>query len=177
MAKIKNAVKLDQVMTARLRRMKGGIATGMKEIKNQSLRDLLELTDGTPKGKARIKWLRQQGHPYGRNSAPKIGQPLSGKRRAKGRARNLPIGEISGKLRSAAFSQVDKNLVGRDTTRVTLGFNKKAGKSIHVVLPMGTKKMVSRGLMLPGGKGEIGKRMKMYRGVIYRLYIRPTIKS
>lgn len=184
MAKIRNAVHLEQVMTARLFRIQGGVAKGMKAIRDQAHSDLIELTSGSPQGtKTRQKWLRQQGRPFGRGQAAALSTPASGKRRGKRPPlpkvprKSLPIGVQSGNLRSAAFATVNKNLVGRDTTRITVGFNKRAGKSILVVLPFGTKRMVARGLFFPGENGAMGKRVKAYRQAFYYRYIRGSWKS
>lgn len=135
--------------------------------------DLAEFTTGAkPSGKARKKWLRRLGHPYGRGASASQSTPFGRKRgparykrgkrkgKLKGRAPNLPIGTISGNLYRARY-------VSKDSTRrkyvITAGFNKRAGGALFAVLPEGTRKMVGRNLWGKGDKGQLGQRVKMYR--------------
>jgi hypothetical protein len=146
---------------------------GAEIIRQLIQKDLAEFTQGAkPSGKARKKWLRRLGHPYGRGASAADSTPFGRKRGAarykrgkrkgklKGRAPNLPIGTISGNLYRARY-------VSKDSTRrkyvITAGFNKRAGGALFAVLPEGTRKMVGRNLWGKGDKGKLGQRVKMYR--------------
>ena len=135
---------------------------GAKEIRKQIERDLNEFTTGaSPSGKARLKWLRQTGHPYGRGKSAALSTSTGRKRNAgrKGTAPMLPMGQITGGLRRSKFAKLDTP-GGRHI--ITAGFNKSAKGALFAVLPSGTNKMVGRGLWDPKQKGSLPQRVKEY---------------
>jgi hypothetical protein len=144
---------------------------GAKEIRKQIQDDLNEFTTGAnPIGKARLKWLRKMGHPYGRGANAAASTPTGRKRGAgkKGMAPRLPIGQITGRLRRAKYVTLN---IGRRWV-ITAGFRRGAKGSIYSVLPEGTKKMVSRNLWGKGEKGALGQRVKSYRKAFRDTFIR-----
>lgn len=153
----------------KFKKMNVSIDRAIDIVKDELLDDLNEFTSGaSPSGKARIKWLRQMGHPYGRNK--------SGRKRgagAKGTAPILPIGQITGRLRRAKFVTRRKN---RAKYIITAGFNRGAKGSIWSVLPNGTKKMVSRDLWGPKEKGALGQRVKAYRKALRETFLKENRK-
>ena len=148
----------------KFKQINANMEEGAKEIKKQIEEDLKEFTTGaTPSGKkARQKWLRKLGHPYGRGKSSALSTPTGRKRNAgrKGVAPQLPMGEMSGSLRRSRFARLTKP-GGRHI--ITAGFNKSAKGALFAVLPSGTKKMVGRGLFGKGDQGALGKRVKEYR--------------
>lgn len=147
----------------KFKQINANIEEGAKEVRKQIMRDLNEFTTGaTPSGKARLKWLRQTGHPYGRGKSAALSTSTGRKRGAgrKGKAPNLPIGQITGGLRRAKFAKLSK---ANQKHTITAGFKKGAKGALYAVLPFGTNKMVGRGLWAPTEKGALGKRVKAYR--------------
>jgi hypothetical protein len=156
---------------AKFRKLDMSMASAAGEIRRDLARDLVGFVSGaSPTGKARLKWLRAQGYPYGRGSGAATSTSTGRKRGAgqKGTAPTLPIGEISGRLKKAAYV----TLTTKDLSyKLTAGFNRRAGKSIYAVLPGGTRKMVSRDLWAKGEKGAVGQRVKIYRKAFRDVYI------
>ena len=147
----------------KFKRMNLTMEQGAKEIRKQIQDDLDEFTTGaSPTGRARLKWLRQMGHPYARgNSAPK--STPTGRKRGGGRkgvAPKLPMGQISGGLRRSRFARLEMPS-GRHI--ITAGFNRSAKGALYAVSISGTNKMVSRGLFGKGDAGALGQRVKQYR--------------
>ncbi len=172
---------LFKAQLARFQQVEGGAVMGMKVLRKESLDELRSLTDGSkgPKGKARIRALRAAGHPYGRRTSGDVTtgkrgivkkKYRTGRRPSVGQFPQLPIGEISGRLKKASFATVGKKF------KLTAGFNKKAGPSIKVLQPEGTKYMVGRGLMLPNEGGEFGARMKRARRAFSEAFFKPLKK-
>lgn len=148
---------------AKFKRLNVTMDGAASEIRKDLLADLKGFVSGaSPSGKARIKWLRDQGHPYGRGTNAAASTATGRKRGTgiKGGAPTLPIGEISGRLKSAAYVSLSRTGFNY---LFTAGFSRRAGKSIYVVLPGGTRKMVSRDLWAKGEKGAMGQRIKIYR--------------
>jgi hypothetical protein len=174
-------VQMFNAQLERFRRVSGGARIGMRLLRRESLDELKTLSDGSkgPKGKARLRALRAAGHPYGRRVS---GDPTTGKRgivknrkgRRVGQFPQLPIGMISGALDRSRFATINENDLS--DYKLTVGFNRKAGPSINVVLPAGTKKMVGRGLMLPNERGEFGARMKRARRAFSEAFFKPLTK-
>jgi hypothetical protein len=167
-----------QMYNAQLRRFQAvgdNALQGMQILKRDMLDEIDELVRGQGvSGPNRIKALRAAGHPYARKASPMDsgGKRFGGKRGkdARGGSFNqLPIGLISGRLRSAKFARLDR-------FELTVGFDKRAGRSIYVVLPFGTNNMVGRGLWLPGEKGELGKRAKRARRAFNAAFFDPLKK-
>ena len=162
------AVKRDAIQSyfatiEKFKQINANMEEGAKEIRKQIERDLNEFTTGaSPSGKARLKWLRQTGHPYGRGKSAALSTSTGRKRGAgrKGKAPTLPIGQITGGLRRAKFTKLSK---GNQKYIITAGFNKSAKGALFAVLPSGTNKMVGRGLFGKGDQGALGKRVKEYR--------------
>ena len=147
----------------KFKQINANMEEGAKEIRKQIERDLNEFTTGaSPSGKARLKWLRQTGHPYGRGKSAPLSTSTGRKRNAgrKGTAPMLPMGQITGGLRRSKFAKLDTP-GGRHI--ITAGFNKSAKGALFAVLPSGTNKMVGRGLFGKGDQGALGKRVKEYR--------------
>lgn len=147
----------------KFKQINANMEEGAKEIRKQIERDLNEFTTGaTPSGKARLKWLRQTGHPYGRGKSAALSTSTGRKRNAgrKGTAPMLPMGQITGGLRRSKFAKLDTP-GGRHI--ITAGFNKSAKGALFAVLPSGTSKMVGRGLWDPTQKGSLPARVKQYR--------------
>jgi hypothetical protein len=147
----------------KFKKMNATMDEGAAEIQKSLDRDLNEFTSGaSPSGKARLKWLRKLGHPYGRGMSSTASTPTGRKRGAgrKGKAPTLPIGQITGGLRRAKFTKLSK---ANQKYTITAGFNKGAKGALFAVLPFGTNKMVGRGLWAPTEKGALGKRVKAYR--------------
>jgi hypothetical protein len=160
----------------KFKKMNMNLDRAIETVKEELLDDLNEFTSGaSPSGKARIKWLRQMGHPYARGKAPKQSQPLGRKRGGgyKGAAPRLPIGQITGRLRRAKFVTRRKN---QAKYIITAGFNRGAKGSIWSVLPNGTKKMVSRDLWGPKEKGALGQRVKAYRKALRETFLKENKK-
>jgi len=156
---------------AKFQKMNLTMEQGAEEIAKQIDRDLNEFTSGaSPSGKARLKWLRKMGHPYGRGATAAASTPTGRKRGAgrKGMAPRLPIGQITGRLRRAKYVRL--NLGTRWV--ITAGFGRGAKGSIYSVLPEGTNKMVSRNLWGKGEKGALGQRVKSYRKAFRDTFIR-----
>lgn len=175
--KHKTDSELFKAQLARFRRVGGGARIAIRVLRRDALEELKELSDGSkgPKGKARLKALRAAGHPYGRRvsgdaNTGKRGivkkKMRSGRRPSVGQFPQLPIGMISGSLDKSRFATLDE-------FKLTIGFNRKAGSSINVVLPAGTKNMVGRGLMLPNERGEFGARMKRTRRAFSEAFFKP----
>lgn len=148
---------------AKFKRIDATMDAAAQEIKKDLDDDLHGFVSGaSPSGQARIKWLRQMGHPYARGSSASE-STSTGRKRGSGRrgtATTLPIGEISGRLKEAAYV-ILRRTAGAYT--FFAGFNRRAGGSIYTVLPAGTRKMVGRGLWAKGEKGALGQRVKLYR--------------
>ena len=146
----------------KFKQINANMEEGAKEIRKQIERDLNEFTTGaSPSGKARLKWLRQTGHPYGRGKSAPLSTSTGRKRNAgrKGTAPMLPMGQITGGLRRSKFAKLDMP-GGRHI--ITAGFNKSAKGALFAVLPSGTNKMVGRGLWDTKQKGSLPQRVKEY---------------
>lgn len=170
-----SALQLYNAQLARFRAVGDNALHGMQILKRDMLEEIDELVRGQGvSGPSRIKALRAAGHPYARKDHPMDsgGKRFGGKRGkdARGGSFNqLPIGLISGQLRSAKFASLDR-------FELTVGFDKRAGKSIYAVLPFGTNKMVGRGLWMPGEGGELGKRAKRARRAFNAAFFDPLKK-
>ena len=161
---------------ARFKAVGKNAKAGMYILKRDALDEMETLVNGGSgvAGKARIKALRAAGHPFGRNNtAMDTGsRRFGGKRGVANRVGGfpqLPIGVISGKLKKSKFATVKD-------FQLTLGFDKSAGPSIAAVYPFGTNRTVGRGLMLPGEKGALGKRMKRSRLAFKKAFFEPLKK-
>jgi hypothetical protein len=175
--KHKTPLSLYHAQTDRFKQISGGIRGGMKSIGEEAAKDLDELTHSTTStGDERRKLLARLGHPFGRGNSAAESTKFGKKRgrfgnkagsKSKGSLPSLPIGEIGGHLRDGRFVEVKD-------TKVTVGFNSKAGASINVVMPDGTEKMVARGFWQRGERGEMGKRMKARRKAFYDRFIKPN---
>lgn len=182
----KRHTSAQQMYNAQLRRFQAvgdNALHGMQILKRDMLEELDELVSGQGvSGKSRIKALRAAGHPYARKDTPMDNgrNRYGGKRgglqsvrseelHGKASFKQIPIGLISGQLRSAKFASLDR-------FELTVGFDKRAGKSIYAVLPFGTNKMVGRGLWLPGERGELGKRAKRARRAFNAAFFDPLKK-
>jgi hypothetical protein len=149
---------VDQLIIAQKKRLAAGIQTidaGLEDVRNAARKDLMDLTNGTPTGKERRKWLKQNGHPFGKGISAAASTPTGAKRNVPGRKRvkNLPIGIISGSLRRRIISR-------RQGNKLIIGFG--AGQSNWVILPGGTKKMVDRKMMGPNGAVRERVRSRLY---------------
>ena len=149
---------MNQLINAQKARLAAGIKSiddGLEDVRNGARSDLMELTNGTPSGKDRRKWLKQQGHPFGRgiNSAASTATGAKRNIRGKRRIQSLPIGKITGSLRRRIISKK----VG---SKLIIGFG--AGQSNFVILPGGTKKMIDRGMMGPTGEVRRRVRSRLY---------------
>jgi len=180
MARRKSAVKHYEDTIKRFKTMNLTMNEGAELIRQNLQRDLKEFTEGAnPQGKARLRWLARLGHPYGRRDSGRqrgSSKYQRGSRagKSKGSARLLPIGNISGRLQSARFTKKSKS---RGSIVITAGFNKKAGNSLYVLLPQGTKKMVGRGLWGKNHAGALGKRVKMYKKAFREYFLSKQRKT
>jgi hypothetical protein len=97
MGRYSKGLDLYDAQRKRFAHNKATMLSGHEDLAKEGLKDWLELTGGQPTGKARLKLLRQIGHPFGRTSKP------AGRNRMprKGRLPFLPIGIVSGRLRRA----------------------------------------------------------------------------
>lgn len=178
-----SAQSLYFAQVARFNKVNKNALQGMQILRRDALDEMTELTSGSPQGKARLRLLRAMGFPFARDDSPldtdtmrmggKRGNVKSGKRlrkklQIKGKVNfpQLPIGKITGALQRAKFASTDR-------FKLTLGFDRRAGRSINVVIPWGTNKMVGRGLWLPGERGELGKRMKRARRAFAKVFFDP----
>jgi hypothetical protein len=168
----------------KFKRMNYSMSQAAEDMRQQAYKDLTEFTSGaSPSGKARLKWLRKMGHPYGRSVASVNWTAAGGetakwrKRGAgrKGKAPQLPIGNISGGLRRSRFAKLEN---WKGTGRVLIvGFSKQAKGALHVLLPGGTSKMVGRGIFGKTNEGgAIGKRVKQYRKAYKDVFIKENRK-
>ena len=167
---------------AKLEALQLSMSQAVDDIKSSIYKDMEELTSGaTPDGKARAKWLRDTGHPYGRRFTDNTSKATNRQRGTgkKGGAPLLPIGRISGGLQSSKYVLKDRQ--GTSRWILSAGFNKKAKGAVYVVMPTGTYKMVARGIW---GKskngaesGELGKRIKQYRKAFRDMYISKNKKG
>ncbi len=157
---------------AKFKRMGATMDAAANEIRRDLARDQLGFVTGaSPSGKARLKWLKEMGHPFGRGGNAASSTPTGRKRGVgfKGGAPTLPIGEITGALKSSAFTTLKTT---SHNYLFTVGFNRKAGNSIWVVMPGGTKKMVGRGLWSKNEGGALGQRVKLYRKAFRDTFLR-----
>ncbi len=96
---------------SRFGRLQNDARIGFRDLSEGVTRDALELMQGGPAGKARLKLLRQLGNPFGRGANALASTPTGRFRGAslrkrkqlgmKGQLPYLPIGSISGRLRRA----------------------------------------------------------------------------
>lgn len=152
-------ITVDQLIKAQKARLAAGVQSidaGLEDVRNGARKDLMDLTNGQPAGKERRKWLKEQGHPFGRGGSAAQSTPTGAKRNPRGarrRAKSLPIGAISGSLRRRIISKKVGN-------KLIIGFG--AGQSNWVVISGGTKKMVDRGMMGPTGEVRRRVRARLY---------------
>lgn len=172
-------IQLEKAQTARFRQVTTDARVGVRLLKDQALEELEYLTNGRvgPKGRARIKALRAAGHPFGRRVSGDVNTGkrgivkgrTQGKRPRVGNFPTMPVGMITGALDRSRFATIDD-------MKLTIGFNRKAGKSIHVMLPAGTKYAVGRGIMLPRQRGEFGARMSALHRAFSKAFFAPLTK-
>ena len=138
MAKFTSALDLYKHQQKRFEEMEGTAADLHRELVKEGWRNGVKLLSGaTPSGKARVKALRAAGHPYANSRGLKRGAIRKG-----GGFKNLPIGNITNRLRRA-FKISNKPLPGGGNAG-KISFE-GAGKSLFVLSPGGTSKMVDRG--------------------------------
>jgi hypothetical protein len=186
MAVKRTATQSYQATVAKFRKLNLSMDAGAEMIRQNLLDDITEFTSGAqPQGKARLKWLRRTGHPYGRGQSAaestatgrkrginKEIRPREKQRTGRVSAPTLPIGNISGKLQRSKF--VTKTKQGL-AYKITAGFDRSAGGALFAVFPQGTKKMVGRGLWGKGEAGALGKRVRMYRKAFRDRFIKLSL--
>lgn len=151
-------ITVPQLINAQKRRLAAGVQSidaGLEDVRNAARRDLMDLTNGSPTGKERRKWLKESGHPFGRGISAADSTPTGAKRNiiGKRRVKSLPIGIITGSLRRRIISKKQGN-------KLIIGFG--AGQSNWVIIPGGTKKMIDRGMMGPTGEVRRRVRSRLY---------------
>lgn len=142
MAKFTSALDLYKHQVKRFETMEGSAVDLHKELVKDNWREGRKLLTGaTPEGDLRIKALRAAGHPYANSRGLKRGAVRKG-----GGFKNLPIGKISGNLIRSFKKGADRQPMKGSGNTAPVYFDKGiAGKSLHVVTPGGTPKMVDRG--------------------------------
>lgn len=138
MAKFVSALDLYKAQKVRFEKQVGTAADLHREMVLQLYRAGKKQLGGTPQGPARVKALREAGHPYARTRA------RTGRKRGGGGVtfKQLPIGVISNRLRASYSVQGLPSSRGGNT--MIVGFF-RPGPSINVLTPGGTRKMVDRG--------------------------------
>lgn len=140
----------------RFARVTGGARALHQDIAEEGFADAKELTTGaSPSGKARIKFLRTAGHPFGRRSSGLVRGIAGGKRLPL-----LPLGRISDRLHRGWSIRKAKVATGQE-----FQLRNSAPHAKYILHPAGTKKMVGRGIGGVAGAnaaktGEIPRRWK-----------------
>lgn len=133
MGKFVSALDLYKAQRRRFSAMKGDARTLHREMVQEVYRSGRKLITGRPAGLDRPKILRKAGSPFARTRAS------TGRKRGAVGSRwpSLPIGIVTGQLRSSyrQISSGNSQLVGFFSP----------GRSINVLLPGGTRRMVDRG--------------------------------
>lgn len=145
MAQFTSALALMKHQEARFKAKNLSARAMHREIATEGLQDALKLTSGGvgPNGQGRLKWLRSQGHPYGRGFGRKSGKG------PRGRAKQLPIGIISGATRRSWRLTQDRY------TPQTFSLRNNSKAARYILNDAGTRKMVGRGF-----KKEMLRRFK-----------------
>lgn len=139
---------------ARLTRLALKRQAGFDLLVDATWADMIELTSGT----VSTAELRRLGHPFARGAS--VGAPSRLQRGARApvaRMRTLPINRQSGRLQKS----LGKRKVGGKgplTRSFDVGTVKGAGRSIYVLMPAGTRRMVARGFWR-----EVHRRLKARR--------------
>jgi hypothetical protein len=137
MGKFVSALDLQKAQKARFAKMSGTAADLHRDMVRQVYLSGKKQLSGTPQGAARVAALKAAGHPYGRTRS------RTGRKRGGAGFTQLPIGVISGRLRSSYRIQFIP-VASRGGNTMMIGFF-NPGRSVHVLTPGGTRKMVDRG--------------------------------
>jgi len=140
----KSGLQMHAEMRAEFVRDMRKIRTAHRDLARHGLADYAELLAGGTSTKA----LARMGHPFGRR-APGVRVGIKSRRTYAARSRGyhplLPINRQSGRLAgSIRIVQVPGKSGGGQAFNV--GPGPSAGRSMYVLLPSGTRKMVPRGL-------------------------------
>lgn len=137
---------LYQTQVARFTRLGMTMLEGHSDIASGGLDDWKKLTAGGvgPQGHARVKWLRDAGHPFARSGGLKRGIAKSRRKKAGMSAvPNLPIGRISGRLHRT----LSKRPAHGGIQSFDVGTTQATGGAMHV-LRRDHPKMVDRGFFM-----------------------------